>query len=174
MREAEGAIESEGILRTQRAIERADVVLLIVDVTEENPKSEIQNPKQRTILVWNKIDLRANPKFQSDEFRVSNFESSAEVSALTGAGIEALLHRIISRVIGEDLGNEEIVIAEARHHDALVRAIQSLTRAQEQLGAPTLLASDLRDAVNALGEITGETVGEEILDRIFSKFCIGK
>ena len=98
----------------------------------------------------------------------------AEVSALTGEGIEELLHQILALVLGEDIGNEEIVIAEARHHDALTRAIESLSRAQSQLKAPTLMASDLRDAVNALGEITGETVGEEILDRIFQKFCIGK
>lgn len=185
IREASGRIESEGILRTQRAIERADVVLLIVDVMEtRNLKLETRNEK--TIVVWNKIDLRAHPppyppakaggnqNCASPIPPVNGGRIEAEVSALKGTGIEELLHQIISLVMGEDIGNEEIVIAEARHHDALMRAIESLSRAQSQLKAPTLMASDLRDAVNALGEITGETVGEEILDRIFNKFCIGK
>jgi tRNA modification GTPase len=196
LREAEGRIESEGILRTGRAIERADVVLLIVDQSEPRwPDDEtLELLKSRlVVLVWNKIDLRPSAvvilkpssaeeshvlsewtenKRSFTSFRMTTYE--AEVSALTGAGIEALLHKIMAIVLGEDIGNEEIVIAEARHHDAMTRAIESLSRAQLQLSAPTLLASDLRDAVNALGEITGETVGEEILDRIFSKFCIGK
>jgi tRNA modification GTPase len=102
------------------------------------------------------------------------FISVAEVSALTGHGVEDLLHLLVSLVLGEESDGHEIVVAEARHHDALLRAAESLARAQEQLAQPTLMASDLRDAVNGLGEITGETVGEEILDRIFSQFCIGK
>ena len=198
LREAEGVIESEGILRTQRAIERADVVLLIVDESSPHwPDEETMALLQgkNTVLVRNKIDLRApevchseghsaglkNLMFPDISEHMRSFSPQTgfrmtmqEVSALTGLGIEPLLHRMITLVMGEDLGNEEIVIAEARHHDALTRAIESLTRAQVQLKAPTLLASDVRDAVNALGEITGETVGEEILDRIFSKFCIGK
>jgi len=188
LREAAGLIESEGILRTQRAIERADVVLLIVDQHDPHWPGEDTLALLRgkhVVLVQNKMDLKANPRSQ-----IPNRKSQSEpppptllmngggvetaVSALTGEGVEALLHQIISLVIGEELGNGEIVIAEARHHEALTRAIESLARAQAQLKAPTLLASDLRDAVNALGEITGETVGEEILDRIFSKFCIGK
>jgi tRNA modification GTPase len=100
--------------------------------------------------------------------------SIAEVSALRQSGTEELLRLLLSMMLGEESDSDEIIVAEARHHDALLRASESLARAQEQLAQPTLMASDLRDAVNALGEITGETVGEEILDRIFSKFCIGK
>jgi tRNA modification GTPase len=178
-RVAKGLIESEGVARTHRAIECADIVLLIVDENAPHwPEAETRSllSRRRVILVWNKTDLRSLVGTQP---AVSapvdlNFASTADVSALSGQGVEDLLHLLVSLVIGEETGGDEIVIAEARHHEALVRAAASLARAQEQLAEPTLMASDLRDAVNALGEITGETVGEEILDRIFSKFCIGK
>jgi tRNA modification GTPase len=191
-RVAEGLIESEGVARTRRAIECADIVLLIVDENAPHwPEAETLSllSRRRVILVWNKSDLRSSVVTQlavSNERRTVatqlavcvpsalTFVSTAEVSALTGQGVEDLLHLLVSLVIGEETGGDEIVIAEARHHEALVRAAASLARAQEQLAEPALMASDLRDAVNALGEITGETVGEEILDRIFSKFCIGK
>jgi tRNA modification GTPase len=178
-RVAEGFIESEGIARTRRAIERADIVLLIVDENAPHwPESETLCllASRRVVLVWNKSDLRSSavPPLAACVHSALTFVSTAEVSALFGQGVEELLHLLLSLVIGDETDSDEIIIAEARHHDALLRATENLARAQEQLAEPTLMASDLRDAVNALGEITGETVGEEILDRIFSKFCIGK
>ena len=178
-RVAKGLIESEGIARTRRAIERADVVLLIADESAPHwPQAETLSllSSRRVVLVWNKTDLRslvgAQPAVSAPpELKIV---SIAEVSALRQSGTEELLRLLLSMMVGEESGGDEIVVAEARHHDALLRAAESLARAQEQLAQPTLMAADLRDAVNALGEITGETVGEEILDRIFSKFCIGK
>jgi tRNA modification GTPase len=131
--------------------------------------------EKRTLLVPNKIDLRTHAE-------PANLAAPGQiipcafkpVSALTGAGVAELKRALVPLVIGEETGGAEIVISEARHHEALVRAGESLARSAGQLAEPTLMAADLRDAVNALGEITGETVGEEILDRIFSKFCIGK
>ena len=187
LREAEGAIESAGIERTQKTTARADVVLLVVDYTDPHWKMNLPQDimkSGKTILVLNKTDLIPKPNTPPKppspftakmlEYKCRDYVESAEVSALTGEGIERLLHLVVTKVIGEDIGNEEIVISESRHHDALTRAMESLSRAETQLKAPTLMASDLRDTVNALGEITGETVGEEILDRIFSQFCIGK
>ncbi|HEY3295495.1 MAG TPA: tRNA uridine-5-carboxymethylaminomethyl(34) synthesis GTPase MnmE [bacterium] len=171
LREAAGSIESEGIARTRRAIEQADVVLLVVDASDPHWPEENTFGK-RTLLVWNKTDL--NGVVGAHSRAPVAFVSAHRISALTGAGVEELLHQILALTIGEEFGAQEIIISEARHHDALTRAIGSLERAQLQIGQSTLMASDLRDAVNALGEITGETVGEEILDRIFSKFCIGK
>jgi len=176
-RVAKGLIESEGVARTRRAIERADIVLLIVDESAPHwPEAETLAllSSRRVVLVWNKTDLRSCVGTQPAVSVPLQFVSVAEVSALTGQGVEDLLHLLVSLVLGEESDGDEIVVAEARHHDALLRAAESLARAQEQLAQPTLMASDLRDAVNALGEITGETVGEEILDRIFSQFCIGK
>jgi tRNA modification GTPase len=180
LREASGLIESEGILHTRRAIENADIVLLVVDESDPHWPEEGTSAK-RTLLVWNKDDLvccggrpLSPGPFPREMEKGEKYAAAFHISALTGAGVEELLHHVVSLVMGEDLGSQEIVITEARHHEALSRAIVSLERAEKQITQTTLMASDLRDAVNALGEITGETVGEEILDRIFSKFCIGK
>jgi tRNA modification GTPase len=178
-RVVEAAVESEGVVRTRRAIEQADLVLLIVDESDPHwpePETLTLLSSRRVILVWNKTDLRSSVGTRLAVSAPSdvNFVSTAEVSALTGHGVEDLLRLLLSLMLGEETDSDEIVVAEARHHEALLRAVANLARAQEQLAQPTLMASDLRDAVNALGEITGETVGEEILDRIFSKFCIGK
>jgi tRNA modification GTPase len=197
LREAAGMIESEGIARTRRAIENADIVLLVVDESDphwpEESTMKVLHGKE-ALVVWNKVDLACEGRplfpgpFPSAQGRPLSVRFAAtfphdmgkgetisfHISALTGVGIEELLHEVVARVMGEDLGSQEIVITEARHHDALTRAMASLDRAETQITQSTLMASDLRDAVNALGEITGETVGEEILDRIFSKFCIGK
>jgi tRNA modification GTPase len=194
-------IEQQGITRTRQTLEEADVILWVDNVKGASKRFFLDNElrelfrHKHVIEVLNKCDIRPDI-WQNDidqgltgsSLTIRRSESvdgpwvethyphfnSILVSALSGINIDLLRQGILSTLLGEDLGNEEIVIAEARHHNALTRAIESLTRAQTQLKAPTLLASDLRDAVNALGEITGETVGEEILDRIFSKFCIGK
>jgi tRNA modification GTPase len=175
IRAPSGSIEGEGIVRTHRTIQHADIVLLIVD--SHSPAW----PEQDTIdlmlgkhilLVLNKTDL---PRTQPAEHPEGlDFIDVAHISAKTGNGVEDLLSNILHHLMGEHYKGEDIIVAEARHHDALVRAAQGIGRAIGQKIAPTLIASDVREAVDALGEITGESVGEEILDRIFSKFCIGK
>lgn len=178
VRVATGVIESEGIARTRRSIENADIILLVVDETSPHwPEADTLSLliKRSIILVQNKIDLctHTEPAELAAPGQITPVSFRA-VSALTGQGIPELRHDLVALVIGEDIGNEEIVVAEARHHEALLKAEESLRRALAQLTELTLMAADLRDAVDALGEITGETVSEDVLDRIFSKFCIGK
>jgi len=177
-REASGRVESEGVTRTRRAVEHADLVLLLLDVSDPHwPTDDVLRLlcKRRVILVLTKMDLWPEALAEKRDLpRGLAPLAMCAVSALHKQGLEPLLEELVRIVLGEATGKDEIVVAEARHHDSLVRAIASIERAREQLGEPTLMASDLRDAVNALGEIIGETVGEEILERIFSKFCIGK
>jgi tRNA modification GTPase len=177
LRKSEHAIESAGIVRTRRSIERADLVLLLVDEHEPLwPDDEILKMLNRknVVLVRNKVDLRKKGAKQT--IKTPKIEKIAEIelSALTHQGIDRLNSAIIRQISSEAIGSSDIIVSEARHHEALQQAQHSIQRASAQLRKPTLMASDLRDAVNHLGEITGETVGEEILDRIFSKFCIGK
>lgn len=177
IREGSGAIEGMGIERTHQALQLADLIMLVID--ETNPiwpelKQDLLLTKA-IILAINKTDLRSTAAARNLSFPDAHtFVSIHEISARTQAGVPELLNSIVPTLISEDSINNEIVITEARHADCLNSAKLAIDSATKQLRQPTLMASDLRDAVNALGEITGETIDEAILDRIFSKFCIGK
>jgi tRNA modification GTPase len=168
LRESAGAIESEGIARTRQVITRADVVLLVMDLTDPHePDGDVlaELSAKPVFTVWNKRDLASTLPTTNNGVHA--------ISALTGAGVETLLQQVVQIVAGDGVERDDVLVTEARHHEAL-RAADALERSRLQLAQPTLLAADLRDAVNALGEITGETIDEAVLDRIFSKFCIGK
>jgi tRNA modification GTPase len=101
-----------------------------------------------------------------------------ETSALTGQGLPKLEHAMVSAVLGGIMpSSEAVLVANARHKNALERAQAHLTDAltSHRVGLPDdFITIDLTAALNALGEITGETVGEDLIDIIFSHFCIGK
>ncbi len=182
VRESTEEIEKEGIARTMKEIERADIILLVIDIDEDGIIDSSISPTLKghpTIVVWNKIDLNTNKK-QTGIVRVLlesvSRETVAEVqvSALLHEGLHELKKAIFHHTIGEGKGATAVHVTEIRHKQELETTSQSLNRALSSLKDPTLCATDLRDAADALGRITGETIGEEILDRIFSQFCIGK
>jgi tRNA modification GTPase len=122
------------------------------------------------VVVWNKTDVAS-----ATEDRVAD---AVSVSARTGDGVAWLRARIGELLTG-GVGREpaEEILPNERHEDALRRACESLalaSRSWEEGRTEELIAGDVRDAVAALGEITGKSVGEAVLDRIFSRFCIGK
>ncbi|NUO19390.1 tRNA uridine-5-carboxymethylaminomethyl(34) synthesis GTPase MnmE [bacterium] len=173
LRDTEHEIESIGIERTRKALSRADLILLLIDSqTGDLPGPEMlaEIANKTPLIVYNKSDL------SRAEYAVPFATHSGvfHISALSGGGVEELLTEL-TRVFTEELETAgDLIITEQRHHDALRRANEALVRAQSLFSESTLMAADLRDAANALGEITGESIGEEVLDRIFSKFCIGK
>jgi tRNA modification GTPase len=100
-----------------------------------------------------------------------------ETSALTGAGIDDLAEAIAALLLGGAATGGERMITNPRHRDALGRAVVSLRDAlagHTHAAPPDLLAIDLTAAIATIGEVTGETVGEDLLTEIFSRFCIGK
>lgn len=177
LRETSHEIESIGIERTRKTLNRADIVLLLVDAaTCMLPGREImlEISARHAAIVLNKCDIMDGESFSVPPELKNREVQVFKISALTGAGVEELLNELTRRFTHESEIAGDLIVSESRHDDALRRSNEALQRAYELFHQPTLMASDLRDAANALGEITGETIGEEVLDRIFSKFCIGK
>ena len=126
------------------------------------------------IAVVNKEDLP-----QADDYaRLLPDAPHLRVSAATGAGVRALEEALAEAILsGQAQAGAEPVVSDPRHRDLLQRAADALRAAQETLGAEgvlELVAVDVEEAVQALGEITGETAGEDLLETIFRSFCIGK
>ena len=177
LRDAGDEVELEGIRRSRKALEQADFILHVLDLSDPMPPADPAflselSPK-KTILVLNKADLvhRLNLKAPPQSRML-------QVSCQTGQGLEQLKDAIKDLAWSGDLPAEALeTMINSRHQDALTRAQEALHRALEGLqGGQTLelIALDLRIGVNAIGEIVGKTTTEDLLDSIFSQFCIGK
>lgn len=171
-------VEGEGVRRAREKAATADLVLLAIDgsrsLQEEDRLALEACGPSRTLLVVNKTDL-PQTRLPSPFSELP----AVHVSARTGAGMEVLVREMVARVTG-GAGVEQfdsVLISDRRHQEALVRAREAIDRFESGLGAeeaPEYLAIDLRQALLAIGEVTGETTPDEVLDRIFSRFCIGK
>jgi tRNA modification GTPase len=179
LRDGRDEIEVEGIRRSRETLEKAELILHVLDASEplagadENYLAEFAVKKR--ILVRNKSDLPA----KLSELRTPNSELQiVDVSCLSGQGIEALKDAIKNLVwAGKIEAGMLQVMINSRHQEALGRARTGAVRTLDALRADTtleLVALDLRIAVNAVGEIVGKTATEDLLDSIFSQFCIGK
>ena len=173
IRSAKEEIEEEGIRRSRQAIERADIVLFILDATEPDIALFEGMPKEKTIAVWNKIDLpheKPLPKLP--------FKHVVEVSAKTLFNLEELKREIDQIALHGHLPEKgEIVITQKRHKAALKTAFDFIQTVIQGLGSgvsPEFLTVDLRGCLNELGTIRGTSVTDDILHSIFSQFCIGK
>jgi tRNA modification GTPase len=179
-------VERLGVARSRAALAAADLALLVIDASappsEEDAAIAALVEGKPTIVVMNKIDLvtgeggwrmgdgTPNPHPPSPFVVV-------ETSALTGAGLDELAGAIEQLLLGGAVPAGERMISNPRHRDALSRAVASLRDAIDSHARgvpPDLLAVDLTAALGAIGEVTGETVGDDLLAAIFSRFCIGK
>ena len=178
-RETSDPVERIGVERASRAIDDADLVLMVVD--DRDPARgagpalmERAAAAPACIVVRNKIDLSgAAPGMTAN----GQAPAAAHVSALTGAGLAGLEGAIVEHATRGPAVGEDAFMARRRHLDALARALAALDRARRRLAvdnAGELAAEELREAQRALGEITGAFATEDLLARIFSSFCIGK
>jgi tRNA modification GTPase len=177
LRESGDTVEQEGVRRSRESLARAEFILHVLDRSEPLTAADksylAEFAKKKRIIVLNKVDL---PK-KLDLSRQTGL-AVVEVCCVSGQGIEALKDAIKQLVwAGEIHAGTWQVAINSRHQDALARARAATQRAGEALQADTTLelpALDLRIAVNAVGEIVGKTTTEDLLDSIFSQFCIGK
>lgn len=169
-------VESLGVERSRRAIEQADLILLVIDtsqpITEADREIINLTEDKATLVVANKCDL---PK------RAALGKSKREIvpiSALSGDGIPLLEDRMVNLALGGEVHiSDAPMVNNPRHKEALERAERNLIQALSGIRTEIpddFITIDLTTALNALGEITGETVQEDLLETIFSNFCIGK
>lgn len=171
VREPTGQVEREGIRRTLGRARDADLVLWVIDVTAPpaDVPPEIAAKAERTLVIANKMDLLASGVLHPLP------GGAIGVSVLTGDGMDNLARRLTAFVRARIGESEAPVLTQARHRQQLERCIAPL---RSFLGSPIgeveLRAEDLRRAAHALGRITGAVDVEDVLDQVFSRFCIGK
>ena len=176
LREAGDELEAEGIKRSRTSLERAELILHVLDNSEpltaadENYLREFSSKKR--ILVRNKVDLPRRLELPALDVPV------VELSCATGVGLEALKETIKAQVwAGEIKADMLQVMINSRHQDALRRAREATQNTLSAFADGQTLevaAMELRIATNAIGEVVGKTTTEDLLDSIFSQFCIGK
>ncbi len=168
-------IEKTGVEWAAQAVADSDLALLMVDGSSglnRDDRLAAQTVRGPCLLVINKCDLEPAVA-ESEAGELLPGAPVVRISALKGTGIKELEEELASMLVGHDM--ERSLVTNARHRDALVRTRNALARARESAGeSEEFIASDVRRALEALGEITGETAGDEVLDRIFSRFCVGK
>jgi len=174
LRETEDEIERFGIARTWRALENANIALLLVDSTHgitEVEKSIIERLPQDLPKIWvhNKIDLSS----KSPSVETLDRELHIHLSAKSGLGVDLLREHLL-KLIGWQSTSEGVFMARTRHLEAIKQVEQFLTVALEAIGQSEIVAENLRTAQEALNSITGEFTPDDLLGEIFSKFCIGK
>lgn len=177
LRDAVDLIEQEGVRRSHAVLSRADVILHLLDASEPLTGSDELFLKEfkgrKRLIIRNKVDL---PHLL--ELPAEYAEQVVDVSCLTGAGLENFKDAMEKLVWGGHIRAEMLqVMINARHQDALQRARQAVLHSAEGLQADRsleLVAMELRIATAAVGEVVGKTTTEDLLDSIFSQFCLGK
>jgi tRNA modification GTPase len=175
IRQASNQIEEAGIYRTMKVMSEADLTLLVLDNGAQLTKIEqdLMAQGQNMIAVLNKCDL----PITLDANQIPQSISKVRISATKGFGLDQLKSVILNQIIHSEIEGAELIVSNVRHTDALKRALNHLEHfilSLSQNLPAELIALDLREILDAFGEIIGATTAEDILDRIFSEFCIGK
>ncbi|WP_431134951.1 tRNA uridine-5-carboxymethylaminomethyl(34) synthesis GTPase MnmE [Psychroserpens mesophilus] len=184
IRETEDVVESIGIKKTFEKIEQAQVVIYLFDAVDFKNQSSIlkvelekiknKYPQKPLLVIANKID-------KVDDILISKIQSEIPdiklLSAKTGFGVEQLTDSLLNLINTGSLRNNETIVTNSRHYDALLKAFEEIQKVKYGLASGLsgdLLAIDIRQALYHFGEITGEITNDDLLGNIFANFCIGK
>ena len=175
IRETEDIVENIGVEKSKKALENAELVLFLIDgstgiLPEDREILEAVKDKNHIVLI-NKIDIK------NQEIDI-NTDNVIRISAKTGEGIEDLENKIEEMFNLKKLDTEnEFIITNIRHKDLLNKARNGLKQAKETIlnGLPIdMISINIKTAIESLGEILGESISEDVLNKIFEKFCVGK
>ena len=180
IRETENEVEKIGIEKSRKIAKEADLTIVIIDGSKDltdidNEILENVNPN-KTIIILNKKDLKQ--KINKDTEKINKFKNVIQISALKKEGIEELYEKITELFNLNQINvDNDIIITNERHKNQIQKAIKNLNEAKKSLNNNMpidIVAISLRDVLTDLGEITGEEASEEIINEIFSRFCLGK
>jgi tRNA modification GTPase len=189
LRHSVDQIEKQGIQRTHQKYQQADIVIVMVDMADDpaliNKQFQFirkeENKHKHLIFAINKADKYSADLINERTIQYKELWSDVahilDISAKKNIGIDALENLLISTVLKNSPGENDIVVTNVRHFEALKRSSEALVRVKEGLQSGIsgdLLAMDIREVLHYLGEITGEITTDEILGNIFKNFCIGK
>lgn len=186
IRDTEDTVETLGIERTFKKLEQANIVLWVVDSTSEDSHIEELANKilpyikdQKIILVLNKVDVVGCGVIMDRKRTIlqEQIPDRIFISAKYNEGVNDLERKLVEAANIPDFGEQDIVVTNMRHYEALQNALQAIERVIEGMNngiSSDFLAQDIRECMHYLGEITGQISTDEILVNIFSKFCIGK
>ncbi|WP_178988741.1 tRNA uridine-5-carboxymethylaminomethyl(34) synthesis GTPase MnmE [Winogradskyella schleiferi] len=191
IRDTKDVVESIGIKKTFEKIEQAQVVLLLVGSPQlavgssavESFKIEIEKiknkfPQKQLLVILNKIDQITDSDLAELTTSLgSHTENLIPISAKTGFGVEQLTNKLLNLINTGALRNNETIVTNSRHYDALLKAFEEIQKVQYGLETDLsgdLLAIDIKQALYHFGEITGEITNDDLLGNIFANFCIGK
>lgn len=187
IRETKDTIEGLGIQKTFQKMEQAQVVIYLFDATVISNESEksytifseiekVKNkfPQKTLVIIANKVDTLSDKERQH---LTTSVENLVLLSAKTGEGVETLKNTLINFINTGALRNNETIVTNSRHYDALLKALEEIQKVQAGIDnnlTGDLLAIDIRQALYHFGEITGEISNDDLLGNIFANFCIGK
>ncbi|NEU04387.1 tRNA uridine-5-carboxymethylaminomethyl(34) synthesis GTPase MnmE [Clostridium senegalense] len=179
IRETEDLVEKIGVERSKEKINQADLIILILDSSRELDEEDREIISyildKKYIVLLNKLDL--DGKIKKEDLKEFNSNYIFEISAKTGKNIDKVRESIKDLFFKGEVSNDDVIITNTRHKEALFRAKENIQGAIETLEntfAIDLASIDIRNAWSDLGKITGSTLEEDIIDKIFSEFCLGK
>jgi tRNA modification GTPase len=170
-------VEQEGIRRSRRSLQEADLILLLLDGSQPLQQDDIRliqmADQDKTVVGINKQDLPQAIETEQIKAHLPQVRL-VKISAKQAQGIEQLEEQIVQLLHhGGDTNQQELLLTNLRHRQALAHALTRLNQAQHA-PLPELIATDIKEALDSLGEIIGLNTNEDLLERIFSNFCIGK